>query len=76
MHSSNFAVGSGVQSAHNPHLRIRGPFGVGNHEMISSHRKLLWPKAMVMSVAVTSERMLRLAGLGEASESAAEASKS
>src|SRR5215467_1664172 len=30
-----------------------GPFGVGNHELISSHRKLLWPITMVVSVAET-----------------------
>jgi hypothetical protein len=30
-----------------------GPFGVSNHELISSHRKLLWPNTMVVSVAET-----------------------
>jgi len=30
-----------------------GPFGVSNHELISSHRKLLWPNTMVASVAET-----------------------
>ena len=28
-----------------------GPFGIGNQVLISSHRKLLWSKAMVVSVA-------------------------
>src|SRR6516225_109521 len=28
-----------------------GPFGFGNQVLISSHRKLLWSKAMVVSVA-------------------------
>jgi hypothetical protein len=31
-----------------------GPFEVGNHGSISSRCKLLWSKAMVVSVAVTS----------------------
>jgi len=30
-----------------------GPFEVGDQEPISSHRKLLWSKAMVVSVAET-----------------------
>src|SRR5207248_11484817 len=30
-----------------------GPFGFGDQEPISSHRKLLWSKAMVVSVAET-----------------------
>ena len=30
-----------------------GPFEVGNQVLISSHRKLLWSKAMVVSVAET-----------------------
>jgi len=30
-----------------------GPFGFGNQVLISSHRKLLWSKAMVVSVAET-----------------------
>ena len=30
-----------------------GPFGFGNQVLISSHRKLLSPKAMVVSVAET-----------------------
>jgi len=29
------------------------PFEVGNQVLISSHRKLLWSKAMVVSVAET-----------------------
>ena len=33
-----------------------GPFEVGNQVLISSHRKLLWSKAMVVSVAEKSER--------------------
>ncbi len=28
-----------------------GPFGTGDQELVSSHRKLLWSKAMVVSVA-------------------------
>ena len=28
-----------------------GPFEVGNQVLVSSHRKLLWSKAMVVSVA-------------------------
>jgi hypothetical protein len=28
-----------------------GPFGIGNQVLISSHRKPLWSKAMVVSVA-------------------------
>ena len=31
-----------------------GPFGVGDHGLISSHCKLLWSKAMVVSVAAKS----------------------
>jgi hypothetical protein len=30
-----------------------GPFGFGNQVLISSHRKLLWSKAVVVSVAET-----------------------
>jgi hypothetical protein len=33
-----------------------GPFEVGNQELISSHRKLLSSKAMVVNVAEKSER--------------------
>ena len=33
-----------------------GPFGFGNQVLISSHRKLLWSKAMVVSVAETPGR--------------------
>ena len=33
-----------------------GPFEVGNQVLISSHRKLLLSKAMVVSVAEKSER--------------------
>ncbi len=32
------------------------PFGFGNQVLISSHRKLLRPKAMVVSVAEKSEQ--------------------
>jgi hypothetical protein len=31
-----------------------GPFGFGDQELIPSHRKLLWSRAMVVSVAETS----------------------
>jgi hypothetical protein len=31
-----------------------GPFGFGDQESISSYRKLLWSKAVVVSVAETS----------------------
>ena len=30
-----------------------GPFEIGNQVLVSSHRKLLWSKAMVVSVAET-----------------------
>ena len=33
-----------------------GPFEVGNQVLISSHRKLLWSKAVVVNVAEKSER--------------------
>ena len=33
-----------------------GPFGFGNQVLISSHRKLLWSKAMVVNVAETPGR--------------------
>ncbi len=33
-----------------------GPFGFGRQGLISSHRKLLWSKAMVVSVAEKSGR--------------------
>jgi hypothetical protein len=33
-----------------------GPFEFGNQVLISSHRKLLWSKAMVVSVAEKSGR--------------------
>ena len=46
-----------------------GPFEVGNQVSISSHRKLLWSKAMVVSVAETSGQEFRQARLGEASAS-------
>jgi len=32
-----------------------GPFEFGNQVLISSHRKLLWSKAMVVNVAEKSE---------------------
>ncbi len=34
-----------------------GPFGFGDQELITSHRKLLWSKAMVVSVAEKSGRV-------------------
>ena len=34
-----------------------GPFEVGDQEPISSHRKLLWSKAMVVNVAEKSEEV-------------------
>ncbi len=33
-----------------------GPFGLGDQELIPSYRKLLWSKAMVVSVAEKSGR--------------------
>jgi hypothetical protein len=33
-----------------------GPFGFGDQELIPSYRKLLWSKAMVVSVAEKSGR--------------------
>jgi hypothetical protein len=56
--------GKGLVSRVSPvHTAVRnctgdegGPFEVGNQVLISSHRKLLWSKAMVVSVAETSGR--------------------
>ena len=45
-----------------------GPFGVGNQVLISSHRKLLRSKAVVVSVAETLD-MIWQVRLREASES-------
>ena len=53
-----------------------GPFEFGNRVPISSHRKLLWSKAMVVSVAETPGQIS--AGTverGERKRTAAEASK-
>ena len=36
--------------------RISIPIGVSNHELIPSHRKLLWPNTMVVSVVETPGR--------------------
>ena len=54
-----------------------GPFGVGNHGLISSHCKLLWPKAMVVSVAAKSGQHARIGrtGRGERKRIADEVSK-
>jgi hypothetical protein len=46
-----------------------GPFEVGNQVLISSHRKLLSSKAMVVSVAETPGQRFRQARLREASAS-------
>jgi len=46
-----------------------GPFGFGDQELIPSCRKLLWSKAMVVSVAEKSGRWSRQAWLREASAS-------
>ena len=35
-----------------------GPFEFGNQVLISSHRKLLWLKAMVVNIAETSRQDL------------------
>ncbi len=43
-----------VQTASRNCMRDEGgPFGFGNQVLIPSHRKLLWSKAMVVSVAET-----------------------
>jgi hypothetical protein len=55
-----------------------GPFGVGNHGLISSHCKLLWSKkAMVVSVAAKSGQHARVGrtGRGERKRIADEVSK-
>ena len=65
MHHSKFwppMTGSGLVSRASPvHTVMRnctrdegGPFGFGNQVLISSHRKLLSSKAMVVNVAETS----------------------
>src|SRR5262245_26040757 len=43
----------GVPAVHNGTRDEGGPFVLGNQVPISSHRKLLWSKAMVVSVAET-----------------------
>src|SRR5260370_41432057 len=50
-------------------LSAIAPFEVGNRVLISSHRKLLSSKAMVVSVAETPETRFRQARLREASAS-------
>src|SRR6516165_12446611 len=67
----NFSFGSCVTSVQLVHTTARncardegGPFGVGNHGLISSHCKLLWPKAMVVSVAVKSGQHARIGRTG------------
>ncbi len=54
------------------------PFEVGNYGSISSRCKLLWSKAMVVSVAVTSEQEVRAGkvGRGERKRTVDEVSKS
>src|SRR5262249_30595336 len=44
----------GVPAAPNCTNDEGGPFGVGDHELISSRRKLLWPNTTVVSVTETS----------------------
>src|SRR5437870_12883460 len=69
--------GYGVVSRVTPvHTAVRnctraegGPFEVGNQVLISSHRKLLLSKAMVVSVAETAGTGFRQARLREASAS-------
>lgn len=46
-----------------------GPFEVGNQVLISSHRKLLRSKAVVVSVAENAGTRIPQAGLREASAS-------
>ena len=54
-----------------------GPFGFGNQVPISSHRKLLSPKAMVVNVAETSDKIpAGTVERGERKRTAAEVSKS
>jgi hypothetical protein len=53
-----------------------GPFGFGNQMLISSHRKLLRAKAVVVSVAETPERVpAGTVERGERKRTAAEVSK-
>ncbi len=48
---------SPVQTAVRNYTRDEGgPFGFGDRELIPSHRKLLWSKALVVSVAEKSGR--------------------
>ena len=61
---------SPVQTALRNCTRDKGrSFEVGNQVLISSHRKLLLSKAMVVNVAQKSEQDFRQAGLREASAS-------
>ena len=54
-----------------------GPFEVGNQVLISSHRKLLLSKAMVVNVAEKSEQVRQgKVERGERKRTAAEVSKS
>ena len=53
-----------------------GPFGFGDQELIPSHRELLRPKSVVVSVAETPERdPAGTVGRGERKRTAAEVSK-
>src|SRR5262249_47015203 len=65
-------------AAHNCTRDEGGPFEVGDHELISSRCKLLWSRAMVVSVAVKLGQEVRAGktGRGERKRTAAEASKS
>ena len=64
---------SRVTPVHTANATIRemegGPFGFGNQVLISSHRKLLSSKAMVVNVAETSGYDLGRYGQREASAS-------
>ena len=76
--------GSCVTSIAGPHAMRSctrdegGPFEVGDQEPISSHRKLLWSKAMVVSVAVKLGPKVQDGKVerGERKRTAAEVSKS
>jgi len=54
-----------------------GPFGFGDQELIPSYRKLLWSKAMVVSVAEKVGTMIpaSMVERGERKRTADEASK-
>jgi hypothetical protein len=91
IHPSSFIVHCGIESAWGRVSRARlvhttarncagdegGPFGVGNHGLISSHCKLLWSKAMVVSVAAKSGQHARIGttGRGERKRTVDEVSK-